>query len=663
MNTEVVEKHKINLFAFPTETEVRFRFLVVAAFLICFQVWGLISVTVFVYGLSITDYKTVNDPYETIVDQFRQQKYRYLWFDPGISYSSTDINESLLDSRENFIDDLQLQLRMIRAAFGRLSLELATPLIMVFAAWLIYRYSPIFVRALKRYRPFTYEQDTPLHSAISESCRHASETLTPEVEISNSYTNIDAQVFGTKNRYVIGLSWSMRFLVRKKRETFKAIILHEIAHIINKDISQTYFALSVFCSTFLFTFIPFLYISIWAKISIGTPVEKIIINYSRAAITFLVLYAILAGLIKTRELYADWRVTLWGYKGELQKIFEDHIGKRKKIIWEILGLHPSSIARLDSLNEPQLLTKIKNDLPLITGILAGYVFGGLESSSSELNPLIGAIVSLIHSNVYISFIDFSLQSNYFSPFITNFLYYIDHFFFVVGYWVMYYLIWSLPAFLIANTLGVEVQRSIILGWVNRKQRQYSALRLLFFAFLVAFGMEFGHFTAFFSVYYQNDYWYSNLQLFAFELTSSIVVAILIMWIWLISLRRMTIIVFGSYIGSAPPTLRQKIFNFCSAIWLFILYVPWQSIRRAPLIGVSEYQTQVNFTQLFICIILAVLLAIFASVIVLFFKLLKVVKPSTCPVCNQPVKSTNFIDKTCGNCNYNLSSWRYVQQDQ
>ena len=65
-----------------------------------------------------------------------------------------------------------------------------------------------------------------------------------------------ASTFGTKSRVYISVSGGLIRKFRKNIDGFKAILLHELAHVVNKDVDKTYMAAATWRSLFLTLSIP-----------------------------------------------------------------------------------------------------------------------------------------------------------------------------------------------------------------------------------------------------------------------------------------------------------------------------------------------------------------------------------------------------------------------
>jgi len=145
---------------------------------------------------------------------------------------------------------------------------------------------------------------------------------------------------------------------------FRAVVLHELAHIRNRDVDQTYVALCVSVAFVLAAVLPF-------AVVLRGSMPLFSITWRLGALALLVYFLLLA-LLRSRELYADARAAQWGAGAALGEALAHGSGgsRRRLVPLGILGArHPAAGARIRSLEDPRRLFA----LTAIDGVAAGVV--------------------------------------------------------------------------------------------------------------------------------------------------------------------------------------------------------------------------------------------------------------------------------------------------
>ncbi len=162
------------------------------------------------------------------------------------------------------------------------------------------------------------------------------------------------QVFGRLHHYYIRLPDGFMGYFKKSeaRSKFRAVVLHELAHIRNHDVDKIQLTNTIFLS-FLITSIPILIISL-----LQSPFQQIWDMGWRFAILILLVYLIRRSILRVREFYADLRASIWQGKSDvLQEIFSEEKSSRKtcsnwlkqlklKGTWELWRYDQSLIKRV-----------------------------------------------------------------------------------------------------------------------------------------------------------------------------------------------------------------------------------------------------------------------------------------------------------------------------
>ncbi len=153
----------------------------------------------------------------------------------------------------------------------------------------------------------------------------------------------DAQAFGVGKRQTIALDGGFRVLRKTKPEIFNALLRHELAHFANADVSKSYFSDALWRSIRWLLVLPFLF-GIAAVVAQGlfygirnreqlnlaiAAIPGVIGLFLQWGFVLIIVSTIWARLLRTREFYADWRAALWGSQNGLQEILQEQIEKLK----------------------------------------------------------------------------------------------------------------------------------------------------------------------------------------------------------------------------------------------------------------------------------------------------------------------------------------------
>ena len=204
-------ERRLNPFAFPAETNVRFALLIIAVVMLAFNLGVLLPIAVY-------------------------PEHPYPVADPVTSPTlETPSDVYFAQTQTQYLSYLSQLLRYI--AFPSLLL------LSVFAlAIFIYRTHPARVRRRKALEPLSPQRDSTLHHETQLLAREAGVLPAPTVELSRGLRSQNGQAFGFRNQYVIRLDQGLRLLLRRSPSAFRAIFLHELAHLANRDVGRTYFA-------------------------------------------------------------------------------------------------------------------------------------------------------------------------------------------------------------------------------------------------------------------------------------------------------------------------------------------------------------------------------------------------------------------------------------
>lgn len=127
-----------------------------------------------------------------------------------------------------------------------------------------------------------------------------------------------AVVFGTRLKPVVCLNAGLLVTRVRDRERFRTVVLHELAHIKNRDIAITYATVALWRVFVVLVLIPSAITSVYQLVAADEPPPSqtfTSLNGYQLILTALIammMYLVRADILRTRELYADVTADSWG---------------------------------------------------------------------------------------------------------------------------------------------------------------------------------------------------------------------------------------------------------------------------------------------------------------------------------------------------------------
>jgi Zn-dependent protease with chaperone function len=584
--------------------------------------------------------------------------------------SETGIALALVDARNN-----------LEQSFLRLLIPIALALIVILVAYILYRNHPSRIRLKKNLQIVYPEQKPSLVMNIQDLSKSAGISPPPSIEIEVGSCTTDGQAFGFQNRYSLRIGSYLDRLLCKRPLEFRAVILHELAHIANKDIGRTYFAQSIWSVV-----IPIYLIGNIIMVTVGTirHIQKFLLdgnwgdwftghlpnNYLlciQMIIIVLIASAIFNSLLRVREVYADVRAALWGAEEELKSIFSKSKANESYGFWRgLFSLHPNSKERLSSMANPIELFNLKIDLPIYAGIFLAIMMNSLVTFGLELFVQIEGWFTID-----------SLLVNQQTLFMTNFFEkYLKLVTVTVGLRLGMVIslllglsILLMGAYFLSGTVGVQVQRDTISKMLSAARKKWWYYGLLLPAFLVAVSLQIGFFLApdgviFASIlsYFHHPFNFLRILRDLGLMTIWISATTGLIWLWLVYIRFFSKRLLGLHAGLTSPEASRRWLTFSSSILLWILFLPaivgqWQ-------IGNIMWDSTTAFSPSLLLNTVEyglLLYLVFFGVTLFAVQIYKWNKNSICPTCGQVTHQSFAVGRNCETCGNDLALWLYVQE--
>ena len=316
---------RLNPFAFPSDTSFRFALLIV--FVVC----GSLSLYGELWSVFYSDRSLETDVFALL--------------------RNLNIHDlSALPATINFIEDLARRGQPFLRNVARwkiigvvLTLTLATAIYWFMPAWRIRR---------KRLRPLS-PQDVPDVTAYLEHlCQEAGLSSVPTFMWDPLVPVSDAMAFGRLGRYYVHLTGGLVNKFYTDQAVFRAVVLHELAHLRNADVNKTCFTVALWWAFVVTAILPSVVSLLWHRVDWKTTYFMIWFGIVSTALVLLTRNAVL----RTREFYADVRASVWdGPSGSLRCMvaaLPPVKGIRR------LGVHPDRCERLQTLEDTYRLLRL-----------------------------------------------------------------------------------------------------------------------------------------------------------------------------------------------------------------------------------------------------------------------------------------------------------------
>lgn len=641
-----VGKARLNPFIFPAETDVRFTLLVIAGCMLA------VNISLFFPYIFIPDRTVASSLPDALpsVDAL-----------PPVEYLEQTRAANLTWALE---------------ALRMLALPVALVVALFLLALIIYRAHPAFIRRKRKLKPLAPGKDQTFYQEVYRLAGLAGIAPPPVIELGQGLHLQNGQAFGFPKRYMLRLDGGLRLLLRKAPSTFRAIVLHELAHIANRDVARTYFAQSLWVAVVSLAIVPLVvaiaYIIIdtwflkllaegvsgfdWRRL-FTVSIPSVLSLIFRIGATLLLVAAIRAGLLRVREIYADCRAAMWGAEDSLAQILvaqaakEEAMPRRKASPWR---LHPTARERLVALKEPARLFRMTWDLPFIVGALSAFVIDGmiyilLHVAMGATSALFAAVIDLANLGMN--------QSGSGGLLSITSVYQII----LVSIAILIALLIALitipfliVAYFVSGTVGLQVQRETIAEMAVR-QNPAGYWRLCMAAALVVLGLEAGFLLT------------PVGTLSPRSLMSALLIlpwlagAIIVTWLCLAYIRFFSKRWLGLHRGATPPRWKRRFLTltFSGLLWAF--YLPLL-ISRHLIVYPTLEATAVELGQKFFSVTLITGLLLYLLVFGACWMLVQIerlIRTTRCPSCRQITKQQGAVGQACEHCCQNLSAWLFT----
>jgi Zn-dependent protease with chaperone function len=311
-NLEEVRQPRLDPFVFPSETTLRFALLIVSV----------ISVSLYIYSLFYWVYRDgqINfEPLDRLVDACISQGKTAASTPKSIDLFSPKALEDASKTakalrNDHFIKCTEpIRKEVLNAswfAIGGVGIlcSLASLLYSLFPVLMIWKEGLISLESQ------TDMQDIVVY--LRDLCQEMG-IRSPRFLLKPTSGAIGSRAFGALGRYYVVLPTGMLIQFDQNRDRFRAVMLHELSHLRNKDVDKIYFSVAISFAFVIAALVPFAFFSLGR--SSGTDLFQV--SWRVIALTLLV-YLTFASVVRSREFYADVRASTYAGSEALDLHFQ-----------------------------------------------------------------------------------------------------------------------------------------------------------------------------------------------------------------------------------------------------------------------------------------------------------------------------------------------------
>ncbi|GAC1646334.1 MAG: hypothetical protein NVS4B12_13240 [Ktedonobacteraceae bacterium] len=384
-NTLVAPRRRLNPFAFPSDTDLRFLLLVVT-----------------VLGTSLFIYNWIS--LQTHIQELLAVGSCELRHQQELKQALSALNDPAFKKAADAVRQCGDMLSRIQTAYmiGGVVLVIAVAVVIywLFPLWKLWRGKLV---------PLSAEDAPELMAYLAELCRETQLAHTPSFVCNPFNQAITGLAFGRIGRYYVALPGGLVTLFLTDRVRFRAIVLHELAHLRNTDVNKTYFALASWWAFVMVALVPFAIISAMGFVAVISAVgfannPDVLLNIDRVwrvLVMAMFVFLVLAATLRAREFYADVRVAIWENSAYplLQVLSSLKMPKRR---WQrVMHVHPDPRERGRTLNETDRL--------FCMGLWDALGFGiAIGIAAPNILLLVGSLLNLLPQIAFSDILDWQM---------------------------------------------------------------------------------------------------------------------------------------------------------------------------------------------------------------------------------------------------------------
>jgi Zn-dependent protease with chaperone function len=246
-------------------------------------------------------------------------------------------------------------------------------------AFLLYAAMPYWKIRRGRLVPFTAQDDEQVLAELHALCVQAGVTRTPTFVWDPVDPSVSGQAFGAFGRNRIFLPGGVIAKRYTDPDVFHAVVLHELAHIRNRDVDRYYLTVAIWDAFLVAAVLPLV-------IALATGDGRTFLDVGwRLLVLAGFVYLSRNAVLRTRELYADVRADATGAVG-IRQLVGGGSGTHEHRLRRLLRVHPSGTSRAATIGDTDSLFTVGAGQALGAGIVMTLVFHQLVTLVTFFHP-------------------------------------------------------------------------------------------------------------------------------------------------------------------------------------------------------------------------------------------------------------------------------------
>lgn len=250
-------------------------------------------------------------------------------------------------------------------------------------AAVIYWFFPTYLLRRRKLVPLSIEDAPEVVAYLSNLCSETGLTPTPRFVWNPLNLASSPLAFGRAGQYYVAFPGGFITMFYTDRDAFRAIVLHELAHLHNADLNKTYFTVAVWWAFVAVVLIPFIVSLVVHQLNKWDNAFTIL-SLGLVLVLVVLVYLSRNAVLRVREFYADVRASEWdGSSGALNRVLSA-LPYIKGGWWSMMRVHPVPAERSQVLYETQELFSLSRWEAFGSGFAIGIALSSVQSILSYL---------------------------------------------------------------------------------------------------------------------------------------------------------------------------------------------------------------------------------------------------------------------------------------